>query len=301
MREATLEQAQALTYAVVIPCYNAHKYLGATLESVFSQTLSPSEVLVVDDGSTDPVTLQYIENLKRDARITVISKPNGGLSSARNAGIEQAKSDVILPLDADDLIAHDYAERALRVMSQGGEKIVYGRAELFGSVERSWDLPEFSASRLLFNNMIYASAFFPRSAWVAVGGYNDALRHGREDHDFWIRTVLGLGLAVHRLDQVVFFYRQHEISMNRSLGESRTRLVDTYAEIFSSNSEIYARHAREVVGHHLRMVDRINDNKHRYGKLERALEGDGFVGRTYQVLRKLKQLALWRGDNNVLG
>ena len=88
--------------SVVIPAYNAARFLPRCLKSVFAQTLQPEEVIVVDDGSTDS-TAEVAEAL--GAR--VINRRNGGLSAARNTGIKGASSEWIALLDADDLWARD--------------------------------------------------------------------------------------------------------------------------------------------------------------------------------------------------
>lgn len=278
-----------MNYAIVIPCFNAHEFLEETIQSALSQTLPAHEVIVVDDGSTDPTTARELERLEAAYPVKVVRKANGGLSSARNAGIGASTSDVILPLDADDLIHPRYAEWASPQLAGGAAAVVYGGAVLFGTTNERWNLPPFSADRLLFENHIYASAFFRKDSWEAAGGYDEQLKHGREDHDFWIRVVLGLGTPVHRLDQVVFYYRQHGQSMNRDLGADRQRYVDTYARIFSKNAEIYAAHAEAVVQGHLKLVDRNNEWRHRYGKLERLITGEGPVRRGYDLARRLRR------------
>ena len=87
-------------FSVVIPLYNKEKYIKKTLDSVLNQTYSNFEIIVVDDGSTDK-SCEIIESIKDD-RIHLIHKKNGGVSSARNRGIQEAKGEFIAFLDADD-------------------------------------------------------------------------------------------------------------------------------------------------------------------------------------------------------
>jgi glycosyltransferase involved in cell wall biosynthesis len=91
--------------SVVIPCYNAGRYIGATLESVFAQTWPDLEVIVVDDGSTDG-SVRTIESLAR-RELTVIRQANRGQTAALNAGLSHAGGDFVQYLDADDLIDPD--------------------------------------------------------------------------------------------------------------------------------------------------------------------------------------------------
>ena len=96
--------------SIVIPAYNVEKYIKRTIESAMNQTLKTIEIIIVNDGSTDK-TLDIIHNLAiKDKRIIVINKKNGGLSSARNAGIKIAKGKYIYNLDGDDWIEPECLE-----------------------------------------------------------------------------------------------------------------------------------------------------------------------------------------------
>lgn len=96
--------------SVIIPVYNTEKYLSRCLDSVCHQTFLNIEIIVVNDGSTDK-SLEIIQQYSfNDSRIRIISKKNGGLSSARNAGLEAAKGNFILHVDSDDWIELDMCE-----------------------------------------------------------------------------------------------------------------------------------------------------------------------------------------------
>lgn len=98
------------TVSVIIPVYNVSPYLVACLDSVCAQTLTDLEIILVDDGSADGSEKICDRYADRDERIRVIHKPNGGLSSARNTGIEAATSDWIGFIDSDDRIDPDMYE-----------------------------------------------------------------------------------------------------------------------------------------------------------------------------------------------
>lgn len=99
--------------SIIVPVYNTEKYLNKCIDSILSQTFADFELILVDDGSRDrsPSMLDEYRNL--DPRVVVIHKPNGGVSSARNAGIELAKSKYILFVDSDDYIESDYIQTML--------------------------------------------------------------------------------------------------------------------------------------------------------------------------------------------
>ena len=100
--------------SIIVPIYNTEKYLEDCLQSILNQTFSDYELILVNDGSTDSspeICEQYAE---RDGRIRVIHKENGGVSSARNCGIEIAQGNYIWFVDSDDTIAYD----ALQVLNE---------------------------------------------------------------------------------------------------------------------------------------------------------------------------------------
>ena len=93
--------------SVIVPVYNVEKYLHRCVDSILAQTYQNIEIILVDDGSTDNSSLICDEYEKQDSRVKVIHKVNGGLSSARNAGIEAATGDYIGFIDSDDYITED--------------------------------------------------------------------------------------------------------------------------------------------------------------------------------------------------
>lgn len=108
--------------SVVIPCYNAVRFLAATLESAFEQTYSPIEIVVVDDGSTDGST-ELIRSF--GGRVRAEFGPNRGASAARNRGTTMARGEFIQYLDADDLLAHDAITRRVEALQQTSSDVAY--------------------------------------------------------------------------------------------------------------------------------------------------------------------------------
>lgn len=107
--------------SVIIPVYNVEKYLDDCLENVVNQTLKDIEIICVNDGSTDNSLeiLQKYEN--QDSRIKIINKENGGLSSARNAGLKEAKGEYILFLDSDDMVSKGVCKNAYYLAKTYGD------------------------------------------------------------------------------------------------------------------------------------------------------------------------------------
>lgn len=96
--------------SLVIPVYNVEKYLDKCMESVLAQTYDNFEVILVDDGSTDSSGKMCDGYAERDSRVTVYHKQNGGLSDARNFGVEHCNGDLVSFIDSDDYVTEDYLE-----------------------------------------------------------------------------------------------------------------------------------------------------------------------------------------------
>ena len=96
--------------SVVVPVYNVERYLHRCVDSILAQTLSDIELILVDDGSPDGSGAICDEYVEKDRRVRVIHKPNGGVSSARNAGIEAAQGKWLCFVDSDDYIDKTYLE-----------------------------------------------------------------------------------------------------------------------------------------------------------------------------------------------
>jgi len=109
--------------SVIIPVYNVEPYLVRCLDSVLTQTYANLEVLIVDDGSTDASGMICDEQAKKDDRVRVMHKANGGVSSARNAGLDAAHGDWVAFIDADDWIVTDMFEKLLRAALENGAQM----------------------------------------------------------------------------------------------------------------------------------------------------------------------------------
>jgi glycosyltransferase involved in cell wall biosynthesis len=130
---------------IIVPCYNQAQYLPEALQSVLEQTYSNWECIIVNDGSpdnTEEVTKVWVQ---KDNRFKYTHKENGGLSSARNAGLDLATGDYIQFLDADDLIHYTKFEKAISIISKNAEGIVVSNFTKFklkpeNTVPTFWEL-----------------------------------------------------------------------------------------------------------------------------------------------------------------
>ena len=110
--------------SIIVPVYKVEKYLKRCIDSILSQTYTDFELILVDDGSPDNCGAICDEYAQKDGRIIVIHKENGGLSSARNAGLDVAIGDYIGFVDSDDMIGSHYYEALLYFMNKDGSDIV---------------------------------------------------------------------------------------------------------------------------------------------------------------------------------
>ena len=201
--------------SVLIPCYNLGAYLGEAVDSVLAQTYTDFEILIVDDGSTDPATIALFETFERP-KTTVYRTPNRGLAAARNYLVSRARGEFTCALDADDRLHPEYLARTVRVLDEDNSiGFVSTRMEMFGAESRVWpDDTRCDLETLLCHDPVHCAALVRRASVLRVGGYDDRMAHqGNEDWDLWL-GIAESGLRGVILDDVLFFYRRREGSMS---------------------------------------------------------------------------------------
>ena len=136
--------------SLVIPVYNVEKYLDKCMESVLAQTYDNFEVILVDDGSTDNSGKMCDEYAQKDSRITVYHKPNGGLSDARNFGVEHCNGELVSFIDSDDYVTEDYLEYLWYLMEKYSCKVsCAGNIQIFEG--RSFSLKKNQITEIKLN------------------------------------------------------------------------------------------------------------------------------------------------------
>jgi GT2 family glycosyltransferase len=219
--------------SIVITCYNLGAYLHEALESI-ARCGGPEryEVIVVDDGSTDPATRAVIAALDRE-RYTVLEQSNMGLAKARNNGIALGRAPYVLSLDADNRIHPAFLDRSIALLdAEPGVGIVYGDATYIDGRTGLWKVGDYSFTRLLQGNYIDACACFRRSVWEALGGYDEHMPvMGWEDWDLWLRCS-AKGVQFRYVPEVFFDYRVRAGSM---IHDTRKRQEQLEAYIFGKD------------------------------------------------------------------
>ncbi|HEY5895151.1 MAG TPA: glycosyltransferase [Chthoniobacterales bacterium] len=206
--------------SVIIACYNEGKMMLEAIASAESNNRGRHEIIVVNDGSTDPDTLEVLKGVEQRG-IRVIHQANARLPGARNTGIRHARGRYILPLDADNRLRPEYIDRGIDILdAQPSIDVVYGDPVFFGEWSGRKRVNEFDLRYLISGNYIDACAVFRKSAWERVGGYDENIPGGgAEDWDLWVRLGVS-GSKFYHVDEVLFEYCVRHDSLTMRMRES---------------------------------------------------------------------------------
>ncbi len=230
--------------SIIMPCYNDGAYIKEAVASVRAQTYPDIELVIVDDGSDDPNTLSVLEQME-DEGVRLLHTNRFRPAGARNAGIDAACGEYILPLDADDWIEPTYIEKAVEILDSS-EKVgvVYCHADLFGEQTGPWELPDYSLDKMLLDNIVFVTALFRKEDWCKVGGYRTTMVHGMEDYDFWL-AILELGREIRQLPETLFHYRIKPVSRTTRFQDDPRVVQQTYRMIYQQHPVLYEKYKNE--------------------------------------------------------
>ncbi len=171
---------------VVIPYYNRADTIDDTLNSLQKQTYQNFEVILVDDGSTDPDSIQKLKEIQyHKQKIKIIRQENQGVAAARNYGIRNALGKYIICLDSDDLLEPTYIEKSILILETDPEiSLTYTHQQMFGIINELYKKSPYDALHLNRDNMVITAAVFRMDAWHNSGGYKSDI--GYEDWEFWL-------------------------------------------------------------------------------------------------------------------
>ncbi len=198
---------------VVIPVHDDADFLEEALASIYEQTHTSWEIIVVDDGSSDPAVVAFLDSLERP-RLRLHRQENSGLPGARNAGMKLGRGEFFIPLDSDDELAPEFMARLLAVMRQDPEAgFAHCLARLHGDIDAVWIPRPYNPYWQLFENAVVGCVLMRAAAWESVGGYDETMISGNEDWELWLRlTAAGWGQT--RVEEPLFRYRKHGVSMS---------------------------------------------------------------------------------------
>ncbi|MGR0185173.1 glycosyltransferase [Azospirillum aestuarii] len=197
---------------VVIPCYNYGAYVAEAVRSVLDQTYPLVDVVVVDDGSTDPDTRAAVDALA-GPRVRVHRQLNQGLSAARNNGAVLSDADYLMFLDADDRLAPVAVAALLAELEANPDRaFAYCHQRFFGDTELVWAPQPYNAYDLLWANHPSVCALVRGDWFRRSPGYRPQMLFGYEDWEFWLAlsAMGGYGLCV---PVPAFEHRRHGVTM----------------------------------------------------------------------------------------
>jgi glycosyltransferase involved in cell wall biosynthesis len=190
--------------AVVIPCWNPGRLLLDALASVAAQTVPPTQVVVVDDGSTDDA----VETASANPAVTLVRQSRSGSATARNTGIARVNAGLVAFLDADDLWPPNSLSVRIAALRETGADGCFGVVEEFRDpADGAWQVRPNSAARLP------GSILVTREALARVGGFDPSLQGG-ECVD-WVARFDAAGLRWTKIADVVLHRRIHETNKSR--------------------------------------------------------------------------------------
>lgn len=244
--------------SIIIACYNDAQYIEQTVNSALNQTYANKEIIVVDDGSNEEtkVVLRKIE-----PKITkLITQENKGQSTARNRGIKEAKGEFILVLDSDDYFEPTFCEKAIKVFESDEEiKIVTcfvnrivenNKIEVFKP--KGGKIKDF-----LSYNCAMGSSMFIKTNWKNIDGYDEVMRKGFEDWEFYIR-LLKNGGSTYVIPETLFNYRLRKDSTTSKANKIKYELLQY---IYFKHKDLYKNNFEHLINHLLERIEREEKEK----------------------------------------
>lgn len=257
---------------IVVRVFNTDpEQLKDAVTSALRQTI-PARVVMVNDCSTRPETIQALEDLESETDAVLLTHPdNLGPGPAMNTGVDFLDTPYVFAMDSDDLVEPTYAELAARVLDERSEvNIVTTDIALFGSasgIDSASGAPN-GLVDMLFYNVVPGVSVFRRRDWEEVGGYADL--RWFEDYDFWLR-VLALGGITVTLDEPQYHYRVHETQATATISWE-DKLAHQLA-IVRRNPDVWSAHLDVVMERLWRQQVELNYYKKRYGRINELKKG----------------------------
>ena len=221
--------------SVIVPCHNGGEFLDGMLASLAAQTFHDFEIVIVNDGSTQPATLIKLASLP--STIRVVHQQNRYLPGARNTGFREARADLVLPLDCDDRLEPTFLAETVVALRDAPADVgfVFAHMRLAGALEGVL-ATSFNAFNQLFLNRLPYCMLIRKSAWAAANGYDETMRDGSEDWEFNIRLARA-GFRGHEIAKPLFCYTVRPDGM--LLGKTARMQGTVWRQIRTRHRELY--------------------------------------------------------------
>ena len=264
----------------VITSYNQKTMIYEAVQSLCRQTTLPGRIVIVDDASTDEDSVSVLNEIETDEKLSVpliiIRQPNRGVSAARNAGIRETQTPLVLVLDGDDSLEPAYIEEVSKMLNDNSSMIAASSwLQTFGVLASTVCPTGGDVAAFLSHNCCPATHIFRRSAWQQCGGYDETMRSGFEDWDFFLNMLeTAPGAKIGIVEQALINYRTTPVSSNIKSMEKRLELM---RYIMEKHIGIYQEHMVEaMLGMEAISIERLYgwENEMIYAKLTgRTLAG----------------------------
>jgi glycosyltransferase involved in cell wall biosynthesis len=204
------------TISVIVPIFHYARFTKEALQSVVNQSVKPHEIILVNDGCIDN-SMEVVNDFIKEHpehNWKIINKENGGLASARNAGIRLATGKYVMSFDADDIMRPDCLKEHLKLADEN--TVVTCGLMAFGDQNYTTFPETATLDILLTRNCIYSNSLFSKALWEKTGGFDEKMKIGVEDWEFWIQCAKA-GCKFVSSPYVALLWRRHEGSMSENL------------------------------------------------------------------------------------
>jgi len=218
----------------IIPFFNAGITIEETLDSIYNQDYNNFDVWVINDGTTDPFSLDMLQKLEFLDRVNILHQTNQGPSSARNLGIKKTTSDLVFLLDADNLIVKDALSKLVKFLLENKGDAVFGNTLLFGANTGRIKPGNLDIRKLLLFNSIDTCALIRKDLFEKIEFDLHLSKLGLEDWEFWINCYTQKK-QVFYYDIDVQHFRVSENSRTFTQANKNVEQIKTY---------VYSKHAQ---------------------------------------------------------
>ena len=205
--------------SVIVPFYNSEKFIEQTIKSILNQTFPCYEILIIDDGSTNKIALEKLEQIKElDKRIKVFHKQNEGLATTRDYGASKSDEHAryLMFIDDDDLIEPTFLECGFWTLETNKDAAwAYSDSLGFGSIEYTWN-KYFSSEKMKKENDLISAALVRKTDFFLVNGYNLKEKAVNEDWNFWLKLLSKGKFPVHMSFYGEWYRRKENGELQRS-------------------------------------------------------------------------------------
>lgn len=215
----------------VITSFNQGTMILEAVQSLCSQTFLPKSIIVVDDGSTDEFSLSVLKNMEENTDfpipLLIQYQTNGGVSSARNAGIHRAKEPLVLVLDGDDKLEPEYIEHVSKLLHENPSMVAASSwMQTFGVLDSVVYPSGGKITSFLSRNCCPATHILRRVLFEQCGGYDESMRSGFEDWDFFLSLLeTSSNTSIGIVDKPLIKYRTEPTSSNIKSMNKRSELM----------------------------------------------------------------------------